>query len=1041
MSVAYASAGDALTASKWNALVTAANAVVMSALAGESAVFASIDNAWQRVFFFGFNPLSPPLTLHPRAYNVLSAYSGAFTTNYPALFRRQYNDTDIVTALAALSVTNSSSKYLVALLSTPSASAWTSTVYPAISGHTVTGNNLLDASLKVNTRTISGTPYRLTFQDATTAEAPQPFIPIDVFANGNLTWDSSWNKYSLVRVHNVSLAAITCTFGSVTQTINTAGCYCFRFTGGAWIGCTNYFHTFLIGDGRFLSSPYNIGECNVLNPATLGVVMQNLLGITNTVGRSFHPADMWDYGSLLTPNYFPATPGNSTPLGDLLIHKGQVVAIDYTTNAVQQFTYDTIANLATHLAAVGLAARNLAVNYSDRSGSGGSITTRSANTLEIYTPDHRRDLADLSCPLITVATRGNNMAASAGVSQTSSPKSIALPALLITAGRLTGNIYDPDLFYRAFMLTDSVGSISTWLSSLTSDLSYSNVGVYQTPFGPVIAWDETMPMDQRFPTNIFYDFASIGNSICRADWNGTNLILRHQKILEQSASLDAFSVYNFQVFPKAYSPYPAAAPTNFLQWNWPRQERRFRNNRFWYRDPADTPWIPSSANGQPATFDWFVQSPSLKSFYEQAPISQDAITFSPSFRKPGNALMGQHSGYSDWWGPFSYWLLHKTDFVWACRPNETGYYPDLTKLGFSHLGIGSNFYSANATNMTAAFGSTNWSLTDAATLDTQSPVPNVLAIQAEHYNTVASMVNALPPVIKFPSGYDDTDYSYSRHQFTLNFAAGNIVIVNGGTGYAVGDPLAFNLKVASILGTGSTGPITSVVQNGSVVVNTYGIYGTPQRPFSLDGYGSAGSGATCDTTSADGSNLNFIPNYSPITDPVHGQCWPRTCYFAWWGSIYGNDPLTTYFNTLGIPIQTALPDGYNTAFSGPQNTISAHYRWLAITDVQTWYASNGLPFALNQLGSVFSFAGTTFTNNSTGHWMQTGVTSLGISGGGVGNAIVQLYGTQNDYLLVFVPSTTGSCVTNLIAGSTNGDSIHFTVMTGTIVLVPLDSSS
>jgi len=287
------------------------------------------------------------------------------------------------------------------------------------------------------------------------------------------------------------------------------------------------------------------------------------------------------------------------------------------------------------------------------------------------------------------------------------------------------------------------------------------------------------------------------------------------------------------------------------------------------------------------------------------------------------------------------------------------------------IGISSAWYGAHYSSVLNNLIETSPIYTDPVPI-----APNALPCQAEHFNTVAGLINATPAVKAPYAGVGNTS-------FTLNFAAANIIIVNGGSGHAVGDSLNFNLKVGAV---DSNGAITSVAQNGTAVVNTYDAYATPLRPFSLDG-----GSATCDTTVGDGSALSFLPTFAPISVPLatglkstygYAKMFPATAFFAWNGSTTGGaDPLGEYIESLGAAVQDTLPDDYGASllnkyggyvdgvyttqdgtstdylegFTPVLATQCATYRWLTISDAKTIYGNFSLPFILNAHYAPMSF--------------------------------------------------------------------------------------
>jgi len=655
--------------------------------------------------------------------------------------------------------------------------------------------------------------------------------------------------------------------------------------------------------------------------------------------------------------------------------------------------FDSFATLAAKLTAVGLASRPL----SQSNPFGGTL-----NNLEIYSAAGWH-LVDLSCPLATFLTGGTypQAAVIVGASQSSSPnKSLALPWLVFGAVARAANPTTTNLTYKqwvldqngnpvlrgtitvtvnnagstatmaanAFLPTDSLATVAGWISATSTAGGLLGVGNFQklsTPFGTVLLWEETWGLDAHFtgllawtPPNFNGNVRTI-KVILQADGlHVTRAILLNETKYFTSMGSGNEVPFEHGIFPSTggvsffIGGSSNSVPTRFMLWNFPRIDRCFQFPRWFYHDPADSPFMPASG---------WANVGNVQNFYEFAPLGLDTVGTVAAQTKSGISRMGAFSASADIWSPFAYWLAKTSALT----------YPDGASA--ATIDTSSGWYAANISNVMA-----NATISD--------PLPNVLPCQAEHFNALASLVNAQPPMkLALPATGVTT--------FTLNFAAANIIIVNAGSGYTVGQSLNFNLKVATVNGSGG---ITGISQNGSVVVNSYDAYATPLRPFAL----AATGGATCDTSSGDASALTFIPKYAPIgvQTPMTGspatpllvspafygwtRIFPRTAFYSWNGATAGGaDPVATYLAALGLTVQSTLPDSYGATvlnkygtftggtystalgtstdycqgFNPAFQTQAQTYRWLTINDARTLYGTLNVPFVLNASFAPMSF--------------------------------------------------------------------------------------
>lgn len=661
--------------------------------------------------------------------------------------------------------------------------------------------------------------------------------------------------------------------------------------------------------------------------------------------------------------------------------------------------FEGFGTLAAKLAAVGLASRAIVQNVQANWG-GGTV-----NNLEIYSAatwhliDLSSNLVSFLLPSATAALTGSLAtlpARKVGVSTSSSDKSLVLPWLLFTCAKVQGTTTPQNLTYKnwnqnssgaysvgstvnvtvntagstlgynqkIFLPTNAVADVQAWITSaLAADggiLAVENFKLHSTVFGPVFCFDEVWPLDAKFTQieSLFNYVPVMPNAITTRitfDAGRIALVVTRAIYLEMAGAVQNNDVYG-SYFTRNCGLFPPVRGTaaQFMFWNFPRIDLQFENTRYWQPDAADVPnWIYPGGSRSAGFFNTsgydelenneFIH---IKRYFEFTPIAPDMVASPASRAKSTIARMGAFSRTADIWSPFSYWLGKITSLTYPT--NATG--------GTASISTSSGWYAANISSVMSN-----------ATIS--EPIPNVLPCQSEHFNSLASLINSQPPM-RYQIG------KYGGTTFTLDFSAANIIIVNGGSGFTVGQALNFNLKVASVDGSGA---ITAVAQNGSVVVNSYDAYSTPVRPFAL------GGNATCDTSSGDGSALSFIPTFSPIGVPVPsgltGTYWPRGTWFAWNGPTTGGaDPVGSYLASLGMTIQSTLPDAYGTAQPvyaydlqndgsitntritgyGMGMDISfaakaSSYRWITIDSARTLYMALSMPFVLNSIQIPYKF--------------------------------------------------------------------------------------
>ena len=697
----------------------------------------------------------------------------------------------------------------------------------------------------------------------------------------------------------------------------------------------------------------------------------------------------------------PITPTPYAPY----ISQGDVLVVSFTYIPPDDHVwvdFDSFSSLATKLQAAGLSTR--ALSQSNPAVSGATL-----NNLEIYNASSWH-LVDLSCPLVTFLTGGTSPlpAVVVGSTQSSNPKSLALPWLMFGATACVNNPSSSNFYYyqwqldangnpvlgsyitvtvnnagstatqksNMFLPTDAVSTVESWISSTSQAGGILSIGNFQllstpfqllsTPFGHVLLWDEIWPLDAKFTAVLAWTPPNYSGNVRTIkivhEWT-VGLHVTRAIFLNETKYFGGYGSGNENPWEHGVFPPIGSAASRFLFWNFARIDRQFENPRWYQHLSADSPWMPNTgwsnqkfASGLSGlTLDELstIEFNHVQSFYEFAPVGVDTVVSPTALPKTGISRMGTFATTADIWTPFAYWLAKVPNLTYS------------TGSGTSSIvtGTGSGWYYPNTSSV----------MTNATI---SNPIPNLLCCQSEHFNSLASLLNS-QPAMRYAIGRNGST------AFTLNFAAGNILIVNGDSGFTVGQALNFNLKVASV---DSNGAITGVAQNGSVVVNTYDAYSTPMRPFAL------GGNATCDTSVGDGSALSFIPTYAPtgVQTPMltsqafYGwfKIFPRNCYFSWNGPTSGGaDPVGSYLTGLGMGVQATLPDSYGNTilnkygnftngsyvthdgtstdwcqgFTPAFKTSAQTYRWVTIDEARTLYGNFSLPFVLNANFAPMSF--------------------------------------------------------------------------------------
>ena len=798
--------------------------------------------------------------------------------------------------------------------------------------------------------------------------------------------------------------------------------------------------------------------------------VSNVAVFNVTTGQAV--ANMTTPGDPTTVNW--VTNGAMTSIG--IICRGTPPTPSISNGDVLQITFDYIpvddhitfdftgfATLAAQLARVGVATRLLTENQSVyESGTGGPPTL---NNLEIYTPTgwHMIDLSgsltsflnsgyttiDPGSGLPTGGMSGVGVPALVlGASQSSSPPSRKLPVFycncvtvrptstptaytynsysmagspsvptlgaVVAAGTMTragNNVagFNTPSVKRVFLPTALLSELETFYSQNGG----VNFSILSTVFGPCLLWEEDLTLDATF-TGLF-DYSVLGALtkmvyITKVVYDPVAKLLRVSRAVFLKDA-GGWSGSTFGLWP----PFtPQATPSDTLFWHFPRTDRRFRHQRYFLHDAAE-PWMPQWNLGGGAT-NWYNQKyapvhvgqvrdelsgnesefTAVQSFYETTPISVDTVLPVQSYRKTGISRLGPVFFNADIWSPFAAWYNKSGNITYpnAHGSIATGGVPNST------INCGSGWYGGQSANAMA-----NATIADL--------IPNVLSCEVEHYNLIASTVNAMPKATIVVGQQISTATSIGPISFSLNFAAANIIIVTGGAGYTVGQGLSNNLMVASV---DSHGAITGVAQNGAVVIGIYNVYQTPVRPFAF-GTG----GATYDTSAGDGSKLSFIParwtvgvplppvlsgipNPSDYLTRMSDGYSPRQAFFSWNGATAGGaDPLGDYI--LGLcAVQTTVPGNgtdtlgdllplyqyvQNADGTVTNNTVASYafgcdanyhtkvgtYRWIKIDDARTIYNQLSITFALKELVVPYSWRVTNVAGATTPTTTTTNLTN------------------------------------------------------------------
>lgn len=675
-------------------------------------------------------------------------------------------------------------------------------------------------------------------------------------------------------------------------------------------------------------------------------------------------------------------------------------------------------------------------------------STDSSKTLEVYSTSTPYDIVDVAAPLSTIIS--GKPAVQVGVSQASTPPSVIVPYLqvpgvpVVKASTSVTQVYyysvngsfssgytrgalntlavnnqtltDTGIPAREFSMLDTVSTLKGWITGSHGVISADTFSVKHTPFGPLAMWTETYPIVPGFifDSNLFVTFSGFGPSTAEgavAKMNSKQIQITR-------------SVYLAQSFANPVQLYPKDSDMlNNLAWHFPRFEQRWFNGRFFYHDPADLPWMPDvtalfDPQGTPLVSQAFLETVALNAgtgwtnghwqqqshifngFYEALPVDASALLPQPYIgKKEGLTRIGPHRTSPDVWLTFSKWLS-KTVLQYPS--------PDNHGINSYFIRSYSQYSNAGQANLATYYPSTRTSILNDSL--TSEPIVGALPCLIEHYNMLASLLNATAATIKVPV---TVPFNAASRTFSLDFAIDNVILINGGKNYAVGDAVSFGLKVGAVDGSGA---ITHLIRNPTTPVGpniqTFDAYGAPARPFPLvHGTGSGfGTGATCDVKVGDGSGLTFIPTYAHqgVQQPSNLMCngfygtpiyYPKEAFFSWNGATgFGNDPIYDYFQRLGLTVTSGLPDNYGAAVTrhwesvnpSPPHDILVHddvvngfdasfgaaaatYRWITIDEARKFYTKLGMPFSIDKKLAPMRFAVVSSSkgSGSTDDWGST----------------------------------------------------------------------
>lgn len=201
--------------------------------------------------------------------------------------------------------------------------------------------------------------------------------PIDVFLGRGVgaafTWPANFNKYGFIRFNNLQTVDVVLTTFTIdgdpdpgfSPTVPALGSLCIRRAPGinGWALGLDYFFLYFDGDPWFLKST---GETwsNTSNGLLAAVMLPHLGDDWTSCGGSVLDAEQWwDYGASGNAYWIGDPTNDATLLGDLCIHAGKLLRVDYSAGPPQVTTktwieFAGMAELSAQLAAAGIVLTN-----------------------------------------------------------------------------------------------------------------------------------------------------------------------------------------------------------------------------------------------------------------------------------------------------------------------------------------------------------------------------------------------------------------------------------------------------------------------------------------------------------------------------------------------------------------------------------------------------------------------------------------------------------------------------------------------------------
>lgn len=412
--IPYLNTGHNLDASSWNALWTEADALLSKRLSSQSLFLtnweADSDTThpliYQKTFFFGTT------ITYPTASALTTMANSAMYGYHPYSFNtRIYSDAALIDWVNSATidtwwpmshslwpVENERSGGLIRLVM-PTTDEWTTlatALWPEYVGTVATSIDFLDYSLRIHKRTIDGVDCNVCVAASSSTfpchvEHQHWWEPIDVvFLDGSGTavdWPLEYDKYRLLRFNNLQSQSmvvncqqkINWTFsGNITVTIPAMESKCVRMTSyghnRGWVPGGRYFQEVLpldpwfrsIGEATIYLDTWQGNRCNITDPLNVARILAytplqpygppiDMNKVWDTRALYFGSGIGGDSNHIGTPSgsWFGSLLDTSTPLGDLIFHKGKMVAVNPEDSLDKRFIdYTGIANLGSNLAVI-----------------------------------------------------------------------------------------------------------------------------------------------------------------------------------------------------------------------------------------------------------------------------------------------------------------------------------------------------------------------------------------------------------------------------------------------------------------------------------------------------------------------------------------------------------------------------------------------------------------------------------------------------------------------------------------------------------------